>query len=184
MSRRGSRPGRGFTLIESMAAVAVLGIMASISSWLILDSVGKCVAATTAAQLHTELSVAIDRVSRELRKVNLDDTAGGVAPDIENVSPTSIEWQDADGDQYWLLLNGSDLKLKVDGGTSATLMSDVTGFTVSTYDEDNNQLAWILGGATCDPIRRVQLDVTAERNGVTESLRTRIFIRATMEADT
>jgi prepilin-type N-terminal cleavage/methylation domain-containing protein len=183
MRRPGPRPHRGFTLVESMAAVAVLSVLASIASYLILDNVGQCMDAATAAQLHSELAVAMDRATRELRKIDLDAGAGGVAPDIETVLPTYIEWEDQDGDQYWLLLSGGELRLKIDGGVSARLMSDVTALTVSTYDEDNTQLGWILGGATCDPIRRVQVEVTAVRNGVTESLRTKVFIRSTMEGD-
>ncbi len=183
MTGRGSRLRRGFTLIESMAAVAVLGVLASIASYLILDDVGQCLDSTTAAQLHAELSVAMDRATREVRKIDLDAGAAGVAPDVVTVLPTMIEWEDQDGDQYWLLMSGGELRLKVDGGVSARLMSNVTACTVSTYDEDNTQLAWILGGASCDAIRRVQVDVTAVRNGITENLRTKMYIRSTMEGD-
>ena len=58
--------------------------------------------------------------------------------------------------------------------------SDVTAFTVQSYDQDNGVLANPLTGAACDDIRRVVLEVTVQRNGVTESLRTKIFIRSMM----
>ena len=60
------------------------------------------------------------------------------------------------------------------------LLSGVTACTVSTYDEDNTLLAATLGGAGCDDIRRVQLDITVARNGITERLRSKVFIRSTM----
>jgi hypothetical protein len=72
-----------------MAAVAVLGILASISSHLLVETVGRCLDATTSAQLHAELSVAMDRITRELRRIDLDAGAGGVAPDIVSVEAGS-----------------------------------------------------------------------------------------------
>jgi hypothetical protein len=66
------------------------------------------------------------------------------------------------------------------GGTSAVLQTDVTAFAVQTYDESNATLAASLSGSGCDPIRRVQLTLTAQRHGVTQSLRTKLFIRETM----
>jgi prepilin-type N-terminal cleavage/methylation domain-containing protein len=172
---------RGFTLVESMAAVAVLGVLGSIASYLILDNVGQCLDATTAAQLHAELSVAMDRATREIRKIDLDATAPGVAPDFVVVLPTYIAWEDTADVEHRLQKSGSELRLMVDGATSARLMSDVTACTISTYDEDNVQQPWIPGDY--DPIRRVQVEVTAVRNGITETLRTKVYIRSTMEGD-
>jgi hypothetical protein len=51
---------------------------------------------------------------------------------------------------------------------------------VLTYDEDDAALSAPLSGAACDDIRRVALNVTVQRNGVTESLRTTVFIRSMM----
>ena len=173
---------RGFTLIESMATVAVLATLGSIASFLILDSVDDYSETATTAQLHAELSIAMDRAMREIRKIEADSGASGVAPNITsvNAADNDIQWTDSDSDAYSLSLSGSDLMLEVDGGGSAVLMSDVAAFTVLTYDEDDGALAAPLSGAACDDIRRVVLNVTVQRNGVTESLRTRVFIRSTM----
>ncbi len=176
-------PRRGFTLIESMAAVAVLAILASIASHLLVENVGRCLDASSAAQLHAEVSVALDRITRELRRIDLDAGAGGVAPDIESVETDSIAWEDTDGDDYELAENAGTLTLQVNGGATALLLSDVTACTITAFDEDNTQLGASLSGAGCDPIRRLLVSVTVQRNGVSETLRTRVFIRSTMEGD-
>ena len=49
------RRHRGFTLIESMATVSVLGILGSIASFMILNSVSGYTEAATAAQLHADM---------------------------------------------------------------------------------------------------------------------------------
>jgi hypothetical protein len=166
--------------MESMATVAVLAIMGSLTSFLILDAVDGFTDASNSAQLHAELSVALDRAMREIRMIELDTYATGVAPNIDDVTPTTIIWTDSDVDSYLLQLSDSDLVLQIDSGPAAILLANVTAFSVTTYDEDNSQLAASITGDSCDAIRRVELEVTVERGGVSESLRTRAFVRSTM----
>jgi hypothetical protein len=63
------------------------------------------------------------------------------------------------------------------------LLTDVTACTIATFDEDNAPLGASLAGVACDDIRRVSVSVTVTRGGVSETLRTKVFIRATMEGD-
>jgi prepilin-type N-terminal cleavage/methylation domain-containing protein len=177
------RPPRGFTLVETMATIAVLGILASIASHVLVESVGRCLDAMTAAQIHSELSVAMDRITREIRRINLDGGAGGVAPDINAVETDTLTWEDLDDDDYEVAFGGGTLTLQVDGGAPAVLLTDVTACTIATFDEDNAPLGASLAGAACDDIRRVSVSVTVTRGGVSETLRTKVFIRATMEGD-
>jgi hypothetical protein len=166
--------------MESMATVAVLAILGSLTSFLILDAVDGYTDASTSAQLHAELSIALDRAVREIRMTELDTFADVVAPNITDVTPTTVIWTDSNVDSYLLQMLDSDLILQVDSGPAAVLLSNVTAFSITTYDQDNTQLAATLTGDSCDNIRRVALEATVERGGVSESLRTRTFIRSTM----
>jgi hypothetical protein len=163
-----------------MATITVLATLGSIASFLILESVDSYTDAGTVSQLHAEASIALDRAIRELRMIELDSAASDTAPNILSVTPSSIVWTDSDTDAYYLQLSGSDLTFQVDSGPASVLLTDVAGFTIKTYNEDNTQLAASLSGDECDPIRRIGLEVTLQRGGLTESLRTKLFIRSTM----
>ena len=71
----------------------------------------------------------------------------------------------------------------MDGGAAVVLLSDVTALSVQTYDEDNTALAATLTGAQCDPIRRVYVEVTMQRSGVSQSLSSKVFLRSTMRGN-
>ncbi len=171
---------RGFTLIESIASMVVLAVLGSITSLLILNAVDGYSDAATSAQLHGEASIALDRAVRELRRIELDSGASGIAPNIDTVTATSITWSDSAPGSYSLSVSGSDVMLAVDGGAAAILLADATAFSVATYDESNTALAASLTGVACDPIRRIAIDVTLRQGEVIESLRTKLFIRSTM----
>ncbi|MCH7545815.1 MAG: type II secretion system protein [Planctomycetes bacterium] len=177
-SNSGSR--RGFTLIEAIATIVLLSILGTFGSLVILNSTEGYIDASTVSQLHAELSISLDRIVRELRKIELDSGAAGVAPDIDSVTTTSIAWRDSDGDAYSLSLSGANLLLAVNGGASNILLSDVTGFSLDTYDESNAQLSSSLSGVACDPIRRVEISITLTRQSVSETLGTKLLIRSTM----
>lgn len=186
MNGRVHHPRRrgGFTLIEALATITVLSMLGSMASFLILDAVDGYVDAATSSQLHAELAIALDRVTREIRKIDNDDTAGPTDPDIDTITRAgpneSMTWTDSGGDAYSLGTTGTNLKLAVDGGAEEVLLGDVTAFTITVYDRDDGVITGNLSGTGCDPIRRVLLDVTLSRHNVTESLRSKVFIRSTM----
>ncbi len=146
------------------------------ASMIIVNAVDGYVDAATEAQLHTEASTAMDRIVRELRKIPLDSGAAGVAPDIDDVTATSITL--ATGTQITLV--GNKLQIANAGPPLIDMLEDVTAFSVQAYDESNAALAAELTGAECDPIRRLALDLTLQRAGATATLRTKLFIRTTM----
>lgn len=166
---------RAFTLIELIGTITIIGAIGSVVSLVVMTVVDDYVEATTRVQLHNELSLAVDRCIRELREIGLDSGAGSVAPDIDNTTASSITWATNNG----ISLSGSTVNLTL-SGTDYTLLEDVTAFTVTCYDEAGTALGATLTGASCDAIRRVQLEVTLTRAGVSESLRTQLYLRLTM----
>lgn len=167
---------RGFTLIEAIATIVILAIIGSLASMIIINAVDGYVDAATEAQLHLEASTAMDRIVRELRKIPLDSAAAGIAPDIDDVTASSITL--ASGTEIKLI--GNKLSFANAGPPSKALLKDVAAFSIQAYDESNNALAATLTGAACDPIRRLAIDLTLQRAGATATLRTKLFIRTTM----
>jgi hypothetical protein len=132
--------------------------------------------AYTTLQLHEELSTTMERIVRELRKIPLSVSAGTKAPDIASVTASSITYSTSSS----FALSGSSINFVDAGATAVTLLSGVTSFSIQCYNESNAALAATLSGAACYPIRRIQVQISCQRDGVTETVRTRLFIRETM----
>ena len=168
-----------FTLIELIATMVVLAIIGGVSSSIILHNADGYLQASTTSQLHHELSVAMDRIVREVRRIDRDPAVTTIAPHIDAVTDTSISWRDADGDAFSLSLAGGVLRLAADGGPPRVLLEDVVTLTIRTVDDDAALLPASLSGSGCDAIRRVEVSITLARSGISESLTARAFIRST-----
>jgi prepilin-type N-terminal cleavage/methylation domain-containing protein len=165
---------RSFTLVEVIAAMTIISIIGLLSTFVLTEAVDGYADASTRGELHLELSVAMDQVTRELRSIPLDAAAASLAPDISNVDLTSIDF----GATGSLQLTGNDLVLARPGETPATIMAGVTDLTITAFDESNANLALPRTGTACDPIRRLSISITAAQAGITETLRTKLFIRS------
>ena len=179
---------RGFTLIESMASVVILATSASLASFLIIDSIEGYTEAGTSAQLHAELSVGLDRAVREIRKIELDSAAATPpGPNITDVTATTFQWLDSAGLSYQIALNGGGDEVQLEvasavmGTNLATLITDVTSLSVQCYDKNNGAIVPPITADDCDAIRRVELNITVARYGVSETLKAKVFIRSTMD---
>ena len=176
----------GFTLMESIATIVILAILGSIASFLVVDAVDGYVSASGSAQLHAEASLAMDRIMRELRKIELDPDhvpPPDVAPHIDAVTANSINWWEEGVGAHslsWSATAGDPLMLAIDGAAAIILIDDITGFTVSTFDAANLALPAVPSAAERETIRRIAVVLTIQRSGITESVQTKVFIRSTM----
>jgi prepilin-type N-terminal cleavage/methylation domain-containing protein len=162
---------RAFTLVELIATMTILAALGSVVSIVIATSVDGYTRAATTAQLNSEISIALDRIDQLLRFIPQSGSGG---PDISSLTATSITWS---GD-WSLTLSGTQLLLTEDGGTPSVLLQDVSSLSVTARDQSNAALAASLSGSACDSIHRVRISITLTRSGVSETLRSRIFIRS------
>lgn len=167
------RSARGFTLVEAIATITIIATIMAVVSRVIFVSVDSYSAATTRAELHAALSSTMERACAELRQIPLV-SGGSTAPDLVSVSAASITWST----NSTLTLTGSDLTLAIAGGSASTLLSNVTAFSLRCYDESNVALAATLSGSACTPVRRIEITISTQRGGITETLRTRVFLRS------
>ena len=170
------RRRHGFTLVEMMAAMTIVAAVGSVPSAVIYSAIRSYQEASTRAVLHADAATALDDAFRLLSSISRDTSAAVVAPAISSLTATSVTWNT----NFSLSLSGTQLMFSEAGATARPLLNNISSLTISAYDESNAALAATLSGASPQPIRRLQLQVTVTRNGISETLRMRVFIRSMM----
>lgn len=172
------RSRRGFTLVEAIATIMIIAAISVVASRVISTSTELYTQTAVRAELHTQLSAAMDRITTELRQCRVRPSSNPAAPDVTGVTASSITWIGPDGVTDSVSRSGSTLLWQTPSGGTTTLATGVTAFTVQCYDQSNAALAQTLSGSAVDAIRRVEITITGSLSGVTETVRTRVFLRA------
>ena len=171
MTRGRSRSTRrGFTLVEAIATMMILSIVGSSSigiMWTAVHAFGK---GAESLRLESEASVAMERLTRELRAIPLDTDS---TPDIQSLTVDSMVWR---GGTETVALVGTNL-MYTRAGVESVLCSTVTGFTISAADNVNQALGPTLSGTDCDAIRRLAIQIDLASGEATASVRTKVFLR-------
>jgi prepilin-type N-terminal cleavage/methylation domain-containing protein len=89
---RGLRRQGGFTLMELLVALAIIGILAALFSAVISSAVQRDAVLEESSSIETEARAALDNLSKELRQAYTGDSA--TAP-IESMSATSLQFLSA-----------------------------------------------------------------------------------------
>lgn len=168
---------RGFTLVEAICTMCVLGVIGVISSRLVLSAGDQYLSASVHAELSNELSAAMERLVSQIRQVPIRPASAPPVPDLTGVTTNSIAWNDASGEACKVTLQGSQL-IWTEGSQSAPLLEDVAQFSIACLDDDAAALPAALMGAETEAVRRISITMALQKSGVTESLRTTIFLRA------
>lgn len=165
----------GFTLVEIVISIVLLGILAAVGSTMISDS-------TTVANVtnlnQTSLSqsrYAVERLVREIREVRLV----GNAYDISDKTVISLRFFKSDGVEVSIAQSGSNLSLGYPPVSSSFLtnevevVSGVPSFSLSYLDIDGTTTA------NNTDVRFVQIALTTKNlaTGVTSAQRTRVALR-------
>lgn len=166
---------RGFTLIEAVATMTVLSVVSVLASRIIFAATSAYAAEATRAELSFDLSAAMERVAGELRSIPSVEGGAGT-PWIDSVAAGSISF----GNGSQIALSGTNLQVTVAGGSARTLLAQVTGFALACFDERGQSLALPMSGAACGTVRKIQVSITRTRAGVSETLRTRVYLRCAM----
>lgn len=171
---------RGFTLVEAVCTMVVVGVLGVATSGLVLSASDQYLAAASRGAIGSGLSAAMERVAIELRQI---PAAAGVSPtraDLRGVTPTSVSWNDASAVERSLALSGTQLVLS-EGRNQYVLLKDVSAFSVAAFDESNVPLAGTIVIADIAPVRRLEVSITVSRGGCSETLRSRFFLRSVVE---
>jgi prepilin-type N-terminal cleavage/methylation domain-containing protein len=172
-TRPATKARSGFSLVELLVTLAVVGILGSLTSAMIYAGVEAQQRSATAATLSEEGATAMERIILELRSIPLSaDEARGL--DIELVSVSGIQW--AGGNS--VSLNGSSVVLATDGGTPVIIARDVAGLAIRCFSEDGAPLPANLSEMAAREVWRIEVELRLQRGEVMEMLRSRVFPRA------
>jgi prepilin-type N-terminal cleavage/methylation domain-containing protein len=172
MTRRATRTAAGFTLVELVSAMIVFAVISVLASRIILTAADQYISAASRAELSNELSAALERITAEVRDIR---PSSPTTPDVTSLTASSLSWNDATGARSIALQNGTIVYTDATG--SSTLVADATSFTLQGYDGENAALPVSPSAADIQRLRRIELTIACTRSGVTETLRTKVFLR-------
>ena len=131
---------------------------------------------STRSDLHDQLSSAMERISTELRTIEIQPGATPIAPDINAATASSLSFN-AGSSPRALALDGTNLRLTGQLGSDATLAGNMSSFIVQCFDGANVPLPSVPSPSELAAARRIQITLVGSSGGVSETLRTKVFIR-------
>ncbi len=157
-----------------LAAVVVLATLGTISASLMMRTASVNADTMIAQQIHSDLVSTLERVERLLREIPAQ--SGSTNPNITSLSATSLVL----GNGTALTLSGTNLQLTEPGQSAVTLLGNVSALSITAFSDVNAALGASLSGSQCNSIRRVALSMTVTRQGVSDTLRTKVFLRCAL----
>lgn len=164
----------GFTLVETLATIAIVAVLAGLSAPVISAASRSYADGANRAEIATGIDAAMERIVTELRQIPLQSAAVTAKPDISSITNNSITWSTNSS----IDLSGTTLRLTLAGGTPRILLTGVSAFSINAYDQSQVALTAPLSGSGCDTVQRLEISITGLRNGVSETHRTRVFLRS------
>lgn len=179
-----TRPGRrAFTLVETIATIAILGIVSLAVSRLIYTATDAYAQIGTRADMAGQMSLAMDRVVIELRRIDSTTVSTVIAPHVTACTSSQIDFVSG-GSSFTLAYNSGTRNLAFLGaaGVTSTLMPNVSSFTITPLNSVGAAIATPVSAANLPLIRSIRIDMTCSNTtlNITESLRTQVYIRSMM----
>ena len=163
----------GFTLVETLATILIVAVLAGVSAPVISAASRNYADGASRAEIAAGIDAAMERIVSELRAIPLQAGATTAKPDISSITASSVTWSANSS----IDLSGGTLRLTLAGGSPRTLLTGVSDFSIRAYDASGTALTTPLSGAGCDAVQRLEVTVTGLRHGVSETHRTRVFLR-------
>ena len=123
----------GFTLIEMVIVIVLVGILGTIAAMIIMQGVRAYSVEKSRSNAHYQAKIAVERMAREIRLIR--STA-----DIPVMNGTLLRFTDMNGTQMGFRLNGGNIERTEDNAVSwQTLATNITGTggNIFTYRDNN-----------------------------------------------
>ncbi len=164
----------GFTLIEIVITIVIVGIISSIAAIIILQGMKAYTAEQDLSDVHYQAGLAMERMAREIRMIRTQ-TAG----DIPTMAATDLIFCDVTGKAVEFQLAGAALNRRESptcspvawGGWNALASSGVNPLTFTYLDSTGT------GGATAVNLWFVEINLTDTQGSESLQMRTRVHPR-------
>lgn len=160
----------GFTLLEMVLTIVLIGIIAGVASVIIMQSVRSASSVKARGEAHEQARFAVDRMARELLLIR--SKAAAPVDDIITMNATTLEYNDITGMQAGFRLNGTTLE-HFDGAWR-TLANGITapGGALFTYLDASGA-----PGAVQATLWSIRIELTATQSAESLTLRTTVHPR-------
>lgn len=154
---------KGFTIVETVLSIALIGILIVLSSVLLRQGLDSYAHISNRGGNLQSARYAMERMVRELKRAGDKDSNK-----IQNISSTRITFTDADGNTTNFELIGTLLKRGSD-----RLLENVTALAFTGFRDNNDQTS------SAQQLRRVRIQLTTLPPAETAPLilRTDVFFR-------
>jgi prepilin-type N-terminal cleavage/methylation domain-containing protein len=127
---------KGFTLVEIVITIVLIGIISGIAAMIILQGVRAYSDEQSRSEVHYQARLAMERMAREIRSMRWN-TALAQA-DITTMNPTDVRYTDIQGNQMGFRLNIGNLleRTQDNGATWQTLATGVTALNINYFRQD------------------------------------------------
>jgi prepilin-type N-terminal cleavage/methylation domain-containing protein len=167
---------RGFTLIEIIITIVIVGIISGIAAMIILQGVRAYSDEQSRSDMHYQARFAVERMAREMRMIRqstefgaINSPAVPVLGTITNNPSNVFSFVDMTGTTVTYSLTGTTLNRSA-GGVNA-LAQGVTALSFTCFDNAGNQLA---NGSASTSAWTAEIAVTDTQGTETLQMRTRV----------
>jgi len=162
---------KGFTLVEIVITIVLIGILSGIAAMIILQGVRAYSGEQSRSDVHYQARIAMERMTREIRSARLASETGTVISGAITGNPTSsFIFTDLSGGTIRYSLSGADL-MRTTGGMPVLLAQGITSLEFRHYDKAGAPTL------TAANLWVVELGLVAQQGGETLDLRTRVHPR-------
>jgi prepilin-type N-terminal cleavage/methylation domain-containing protein len=126
---------RGFTLIELIMTLVIAGVLGAMGASLMSSGFRTYFAGRELAQDAAEGTLAVERMTRDLRTVR-----SATAADLSTMGGAAITFVDVDGNSVGYAIAGGSLTRSENGGAAQPLASNVSSLAF-TYLQNDGQTA-------------------------------------------
>lgn len=150
------RYSKGFTLIELIIVITIIGIIAGAVGFILLGSIDAWTFKFNRNDLLWDARLSMNRMSREIREIR-DLTS------VTTATSSQFRFINVDDVDITYSLSSTDLN-RTEDGTSNVLAENVSGLTFTYYDSSGATISSPNVSPSETDIRRVRINLTLTKN--------------------